>query len=248
MLNIIVPMAGLGSRFSKAGYTDPKPLIPVHTKRMIQVVIENLKPSCEHKFTFIVREEHIAQYKLDTYLTQWVPNCNIIELNHTTEGAACTVLKARDVINNDSPAMIANCDQYIDCNIDDYLEAMGSNDGLIMTFKDDSDKWSYIEYDADKNIVGIVEKVVVSDDATTGIYNFAKGSDFVKYADAMIEQDLRVNGEFYVAPVYTMMCQAGSTLEIFNVGKDKDGMYGLGVPSDLEFFLSAPISEFLKDI
>ena len=242
MLNIIIPMAGLGSRFSKAGYTDPKPLIPVHSKRMIQAVIENLTPKCEHKFTFIVRDEHIAKYELDKYLQSWAPNCNIIELDHTTEGAACTVLMAKDIINNDNPIMIANCDQYVDCDIDEYIEAISDYDGLIMTFKDNQDKWSYIEYDENKNIIGVVEKVVVSDDATVGIYNFGRGADFVKYAEDMIAKDQRVNGEFYVAPVYTNMCGDNKKLTIFNI----DGMYGLGVPDDLEFFLSHEISSRFK--
>jgi len=242
MLNIIIPMAGLGSRFSKAGYTDPKPLIRIHSKQMIQIVIENLTPNCEHKFTFIVRDEHISKYGLDKYLKQWAPNCNIIELDHKTEGPACTVLMARDIINNNNPIMIANCDQYVDCNIDDYINKIGDNDGLIMTFKDNQDKWSYIEYDDDKNIIGVVEKVVVSDDATTGIYNFAKGLDFVKYADDMIANEQRVNGEFYVAPVYTNMCNDNKKLTIFNI----DGMYGLGVPDDLEYFLKNEISNKIK--
>ena len=239
MLNIVIPMAGLGSRFAEQGYKDPKPLIPVYGKPMIQVVIENLTPKTSHRFTFIVRREHNEDYNLDAYLKQWAPDCLIIELDKVTEGAACTVLKAQDVINNSDALMIANCDQYVDCSIDDYLNSMKTADGLIMTFKDSDPKWSFIDYDAHGKICGVVEKVVVSDDATVGIYNFAKGADFVHYAQQMIDNNQRVNGEFYVAPVYTSMIQDGKAIKIHNI----NGMHGLGTPNDLNSFLAHDISK-----
>lgn len=241
MLNIVIPMAGLGSRFAKVGYKDPKPLIPVHNKRMIQVVIENLTPKCDHQFTFIVRDTHVVDYQLDTYLKKWSPNCNIIPLDHTTQGAACTVLMAEQYIDNEVPLMIANCDQYVDCSIDEYLKSMGNHNGLVMTFKDNDPKWSFIDYDDNGNIVGVVEKQVVSDDATVGIYNFAHGADFVKYAKTMIEKDIRVNNEFYVAPVYTEMLSDNKTITTHTI----KGMHGLGTPDDLELFLANGISNIL---
>ena len=121
MLNIVIPMAGHGSRFSKAGYVDPKPLIPVLGKPMIELVIDNLKPSCEHRFIFICQTEHLHNYPLRSLLEAKAQGCHIIEVSAVTEGAACTVLLAKHYIDNADQLMIANCDQYINVNINQYL-------------------------------------------------------------------------------------------------------------------------------
>ena len=145
MLNIVIPMAGRGSRFADAGYTDPKPLIPVHGKPMIKVVVENLKPTVEHRFIFLCQNQHIKDYGLEEKLHSYADNVEIVGIDGVTEGQVCTVLKAREFIDNDEPLMTANSDQYIDFDINDYLSHMGSQglDGLIMTMKADDPKWSY---------------------------------------------------------------------------------------------------------
>ncbi|MCL6707217.1 glycosyltransferase family 2 protein [Pseudomonas sp. R2.Fl] len=242
MLNIVVPMAGHGSRFAKAGYTLPKPLLPVHGIPMIQLVIENLRPSVEHRFIFICQAAHVRDFGLDERLRTWAPGCTVLLVDKVTEGAACTVLLARDVIDNDDPMMIANCDQYVDVDIDDYLAAMDGLDGLIMTMSADDPKWSYVSFGADGCIDNVVEKQVISNHATVGIYNYRRGSDFVKYADRMIERDFRVNGEFYVAPVYNFMIEDGLKLGAFSIGSVDAGMYGLGIPEDLISFQKLPLS------
>ncbi len=243
MLNIVVPMAGRGSRFAKEGYELPKPLIPVQGYPMIQVVIENLRPAKPHRFHFLILREHDVTYGLAESLRGWAPNCSIIYVDEVTEGAACTVLLARDSIDNASPLMIANCDQYIDASIDAYLADMDGADGLIMTMWADDDKWSFVRRDETGRVVEVIEKVVVSDEATVGIYNFARGSDFVRCADAMIAADNRVNGEFYVAPVYSALAQEGATIRCHSIGKVGAGMHGIGVPDDLKAFEAGPISK-----
>jgi dTDP-glucose pyrophosphorylase len=250
MLNIVVPMAGRGSRFAKEGFTDPKPLIPLVDKRMIQVVINNLKPNTPHRFIFICQKQHVVDYKLDILLEEWAPNCKIVAIEGITEGAACTVLCAEELINNDDPLMIANSDQWVDVDINDYLNEISENnlDGLIMTMKANDPKWSYVELDDSCQVTRVVEKVVVSDEATVGIYNYKKGSTFCQYAKKMLERNERSNGEFYVAPVYTYMYEdENAKIGIYNVGKEGDGMYGLGIPSDLEFFLSLNVSQKALD-
>lgn len=243
MLNIVVPMAGRGSRFAKEGYTLPKPLIPVKGFPMIQVVIENLRPSMPHRFHFLILREHDETYGLAAKLKDWAPGCSIVFVDEVTEGAACTVLLARDLIDSDDPLMIANCDQYIDASMDAYLADMGDADGLIMTMWADDDKWSFVRRDATGRVVEVVEKVVVSDEATVGIYNFARGADFVKGADAMIAADARVNGEFYVAPVYSQMADAGADIRCHSIGKNGAGMHGIGVPADLVAFEESAVSD-----
>lgn len=247
MLNIVLPMAGHGSRFAKAGYVDPKPLIPMGGKPMIEVVIDNLRPSRPHRFIFLCQQAHLDQYGLGARLQAISPGCAVVPVAQVTEGAACTVLLARELIDNDQPLMIANCDQYIDARIDDYLADMDARglDGLIMTMTADDPKWSFVRLDGQGEIVEVVEKQVVSDEATVGIYNYARGSDFVAAADNMIAQDLRVNGEFYVAPAYNELIARGRKLGYYNIGRDRAGMYGLGVPDDLRYFLAHPLGQAL---
>ncbi|HDT5220580.1 TPA: glycosyltransferase family 2 protein [Enterobacter roggenkampii] len=250
MLNIVVPMAGRGSRFAKEGYVDPKPLIKLKDKRMIQVVINNLTPSLPHRFIFICQRQHVIDYSLDRYLKEWAPNSEVICIDGITEGAACTVMCAEELINNDEPLMIANSDQWIDIDINDYLNYMKHEDldGLIMTMKADDPKWSYAEMNENNHVTRVVEKEVVSDEATVGIYNYKKGADFCRSVKRMIALDQRSNGEFYVAPAYTLMYEnEGAKIGIYNIGEEANGMYGLGIPADLELFLSLDVSRKALD-
>jgi len=211
---------------------------------MIRLVIENLKPRQNHRFIFICQQAHIARYQLRRFLSEWSGDCIVIPLEGLTEGAACTVLAAKAHIDNDEPLMIANSDQYVDTDIDAYIEALqeGDLDGLIMTMKADHPKWSYVRMSDRGHVTEVVEKVVVSDEATVGIYNFRRGADFVRAAESMIVEDRRVNGEFYVAPTYNALIEAGRRVGIHNIGAEGAGMYGLGVPDDLNRFLALDIS------
>ncbi len=242
MLNIVIPMAGAGSRFAKDGYQDPKPLIKINGVPMIRVVIENLRPSLPHRFIFICQRAHVAQYELKAKLQAWAPGAEIVEIDGMTEGAACTVLLASALIDNGAPLMIANSDQYIDIDIDDYLAGLdaGQLDGLIMTMRATDPKWSFVGLDAQQLVTRVVEKEAISDEATVGIYNFRRGADFVRAARQMIARDLRVNNEFYVAPAYNQLIEEGAQVGIFNVGEEAAGMYGLGIPADLHLFHSLP--------
>ena len=243
MLNIVIPMAGAGSRFAKAGFADPKPLIPVFGKPMIQVVIDNLTPACEHRFIFICQRTHVKEYGLREKLARFAPGAELIEIDGLTEGAACTVLKAADLIDSQNPLMIANSDQYVDTNINQYLaiESGRHLDGLIMTMKATHPKWSFAATDDAGFVTLVAEKDPISDDATVGIYNFAHGADFVLAANQMIARDLRVNGEFYVAPVYNEMIGRGAKIGIANIGDDQgNGMFGIGTPEDLRLFIDNP--------
>jgi NDP-sugar pyrophosphorylase family protein len=243
MLNIVIPMAGRGSRFAEVGYTLPKPLIPVHGIEMIRLVIGNLRPNQPHRFIFLCLQEHIDTYQVDARLAEWAPGCIVVPVRAVTEGAACTVLLSREYIDSDDPLMIGNSDQWVDVSIDDYLAALGDDDGLIMTMWADHPKWSYVRLGDEDAIVEVVEKEVVSNEATVGIYNFRHGREFVAAADAMIARNFRVNGEFYVAPAYNELIATGKKLAFYNVGQEYDGMYGIGIPSDLEKFESFPVSQ-----
>lgn len=244
MLNIVIPMAGAGSRFAKAGYADPKPLIKVHGMPMIEVVVRNLTPSVPHRFIFVCQREHSQRYALAPLLSRIAPGSTSVLIDGLTEGAACTVLLACELIDNGDALMIANSDQYIDFRIDDYLADMHDRqlDGLIMTMAGSDPKWSFARVDEAGLVREVAEKKPISEHATVGIYNFRRGSDFVAAARQMIAKDLRTNGEFYVAPAYNEMTSGGARVGIHNIGTDGSGMHGIGTPQDLDIFLALPLS------
>lgn len=235
-------MAGRGSRFAKAGYDRPKPLILIKNKPMIEVVIDNLRPKCPYQFIFLCLEEHIKKYSLEKFLPLLEPHSVIVPVKEVTEGAACTVLLAKSFIDNNEPLMIANSDQYIDYSIDDYLAKGSGVDGLIMTMTAHEDKWSFLKFDDQHFVTEVKEKEVISEEATVGIYNFSKGCDFVYAAQQMIQKNIRTNNEFYVAPVYNEMIKNGKKITYCNIG---NGMHGLGTPEDLNLFLKTEIYKTL---
>lgn len=230
MLTIVIPMAGNGSRFAVAGYRDPKPLIPVDGKPMIQWVVENLWVS-DARFVFIIRADYPPSCR--DFLYQIAPGCTVITVDKVTEGAACTVLLARDLINNDQPLLIANSDQYLDgFDASTFIKLNGA-DGKISTFDGGRHpKWSYAKVE-NGLVTEVREKDPFSDHATTGIYLWARGSDFVQSAEQMIAKNIRVNNEFYTVPSYNEAIQAGLKITIEPCKK----MWGLGVPEDLKVFL-----------
>ena len=232
-LNILIPMAGAGSRFTQAGYTFPKPLIDVQGKPMIQVVAENL--NIKANFIYIVQKEHRQKYNLDTLLNLVTPNCKVVEVDELTEGAACTALLAKDFIDNDAPLFFANSDQFVEWDSNEFFYKMNENeaDGGIVTFKSTHPKWSFAKTDEQGLVTEVAEKNPISDLATVGFYYWKHGSDFVKYAEQMINNNIRVNGEFYVCPVYNEAIQDSKEIRTFNINK----MWGLGTPEDLKYYL-----------
>jgi beta-phosphoglucomutase-like phosphatase (HAD superfamily)/dTDP-glucose pyrophosphorylase len=232
-MNVLIPMAGAGSRFANAGYTFPKPLIEVDGKPMIQVVVENL--NIEANYTFIVQKEHYEKYSLQYLLNLIAPNCNIVQVDGLTEGAACTTLLAKEFIDNDAPLVMANSDQFVEWNSNECLYAFNADgiDGGIVSFKATHPKWSYAKVGEDGFVSEVAEKKPISDNATVGIYFWKKGSDYVKYAEQMIEKNIRTNNEFYVCPVFNEAIQDGKKIRI----KDIQKMWGIGTPEDLNYFL-----------
>jgi len=232
-LNILIPMAGAGSRFEKAGYTFPKPLIEVRKKPMIQVVVENL--NIKANYIYVVQKSHREQYNLDALLSLITPGCKIVETEGMTEGAACTALLAKEHINSDAPLFFANSDQFVEWDSNEFMYKMNETDadGGIVSFTATHPKWSFAKIDEQGLVTEVAEKNPISDIATVGYYYWKHGSDFVKYAEQMINKDVRVNNEFYVCPVFNEAIGDGKQIRTFNV----DGMWGLGTPEDLDYYL-----------
>ncbi|MEX0598441.1 MAG: HAD hydrolase-like protein [Candidatus Paceibacterota bacterium] len=233
-LNVLIPMAGLGSRFSQAGYTFPKPLIDVNGKPMIQVVVENL--NIEANYIYIVQKKDYEKYNMKQLLNMLTSNCKIVVIDGLTEGAAVTTLKAKEYINNNNHLLIANSDQFIEWNSNEIMYAFAADqiDAGILTFKSLHPKWSYAKLDNNGFVSEVAEKNPISDNATVGIYYWSKGSEYVRYAEQMISKNIRTNNEFYVAPVFNEAIADGKRVRI----KEVKSMHGLGVPEDLQAFLN----------
>lgn len=240
-LNILIPMAGRGSRFEAQGYTFPKPLIDVKGKPMIQVVVDNL--NIKAKYTFIVQKDHYEKYNLKYLLNLIVPNCNIVQVDGITEGAACTTLLAKKFIDNDQPLLMANSDQFVEWDSSKILYAFSNSesDGGILTFPSSHPKWSYAKLNDKGYVIEVAEKKPISNNATVGIYWWKKGSEYVKYAERMINKNIRTNNEFYVCPVFNEAIKDQKKITIKEI--EKDGMWGIGTPEDLNNFLKNYIGE-----
>lgn len=231
-LNVLIPMAGYGSRFAAAGYTFPKPLIEVHGKPMIQVIVDNI--NIDANYIFICLREHYEKFNLKQLLNLISKDCKIIIVDKVTEGAACTSLLAKEFIDNDNSLLIANSDQFIEWDSSAVMYHFSSEhiDAGILTFENCHPKWSYVR--TENNLVKeVAEKKVISTEATVGIYYWRHGKDYVKYAEQMIAKNLRVNGEFYVCPVFNEAIADGKKVYTKCINK----MLGLGTPEDLMYFL-----------
>lgn len=233
-MQILIPMAGEGSRFSSAGYINPKPLIDVNGLPMIARVIENLK--FDANYIFLVREKHLIEFPELEPILKKITNGNykIVKVNKLTEGAACTALLAKDVVDLDDDLLIANSDQIIDYSKDNFITLKQHSllDSIVFVFNDSNPKWSFVKLN-NGLVCEVAEKNPISNIATCGIYWYRKSRYFFDGAKEMIAKDIRVNNEFYIAPVYNELISQGKTLAPFYVNK----MHGIGIPEDLERYL-----------
>lgn len=243
MLNIVIPIAGQGSKFRDAGYKQSKPFILVDKLPMVQKVIWNLAPPRESKVIVICLEkdyDECLKTLVDTFSewdTDWI-SYQIVKIPVVTEGTVCTVLKAKSLINNNDELVIANCDQlvlqpyYFQESIKFYRTYKA--DGGILCFYQNQPIWSYVKLSNRGMVLKVVEKEVISNFATVGIYYYRRGSDFVKNAEEMIRRNLRCKGEFYVAPIYNFMLKKRGTKILPWLAND---VYGLGSPEYLQKYL-----------
>lgn len=249
-INVIIPAAGEGSRFAKAGWKSPKPFIDVNGKMMVEHVIDNVAPE-PYKKTLLLRKAHIeASPEKAARLS--AAGADILSVDELTEGTACTVLLGRQVFDNDDPMMVANSDQLVDFDVKAYVDDCLNRelDGSILVFRDKfmDPKWSFAKVDESGLVTEVAEKKVISDLATVGIYFFTRGSDFVKAAVDMIARNDRVNNEFYTCPVYNYMIKNGAKIGVYEV--EFEDMKGLGIPDDLNGYLAeinAPASTDAPD-
>lgn len=231
--NILIPMAGLGSRFAEQGYVLPKPLIDVDGAPMIQRVVDSL--GIDGRYIFIVQKSHYDKYNLREELFKIAPGSEVVVIDGITDGAARTTLFAKDLIDNDSPLIIANSDQIVEWSAEEFVQLTVDPNfsGAIALFKATDSKWSYAQI-KDDYVSRVAEKVVISDNASVGIYGWKHGHDYVRFANQMIAKGIRTNNEFYICPVYNEAIEQGHKIHPYFIGK----MHGVGTPEDLLEYLN----------
>jgi dTDP-glucose pyrophosphorylase len=234
-VNIVMPMAGRGSRFAEVGHDVPKPLIDVRGRPMYAWAMDSLPLALARRVIFICLAEHLEHRALADDIRSRYASLDpiIISLDHVTEGQACTVLVGREHIANDQPLIIYNADTYSRSGIEQRLRTLPRDvDGILAVFRAPGDKWSFARTDDSGRVVETAEKRRISEWATTGLYHFVRGNDFVRHAEAMIAANERERGEFYVAPVYNRLVAAGANIRI----DVADEVWVLGTPEDLADF------------
>jgi UDP-N-acetylglucosamine diphosphorylase / glucose-1-phosphate thymidylyltransferase / UDP-N-acetylgalactosamine diphosphorylase / glucosamine-1-phosphate N-acetyltransferase / galactosamine-1-phosphate N-acetyltransferase len=236
MINIVIPIAGAGSKFAKAGYRVPKPFIDIKGETMIERVLDGLHMD-NARFILIARTEHLESNKDVIKRIQEKHSATFLTVNELTDGAACTVLLAKDLIDNDTSLFLADCDHIPELSMYDFIKDVQERklDGSIMTFTDSDPKWSFTKIDEERHVVEVREKEPISGHANVGFYFWTRGSDFVKAAENMIQKNDRVSSEFYVAPAYNYGISDGLRFGIYEV--DISQINEVGTPEDLKKFL-----------
>lgn len=242
-MHLVVPMAGLGSRFSSRGYTTPKPLLPVGKVRLFELVISNLISDSIDAITFIAPRNFQIRDDIESLEQKFSRKVSLVEIDYVTEGPASTVELALPKLDLDAPLVVANSDQYLDCKLTDFYADVLDDEysGAVVTMTDSDPKWSYAEVSKEGMITRIVEKEVISNYATAGVYGFRKAEYFFDGLDKMKSKSDKVNGEYYVGPVYNYLDLSKGPIKNSYVGNVNDVMFGLGTPEDYEFFLKSPI-------
>ena len=234
-MNIVMPMAGRGSRFAQIGIATPKPLIDVRGRPMYAWAMDSLPLKLASRVIFLCLAEHLREPALEEDIRRRYGSLDpeIISLDEVTEGQACTVLKARQWIDSDEPLLIYNADTYCRTSLAERLPRLPEQvDGLLGVFHAHGDKWSFARADSTGQVFETAEKRRISDWASTGLYYFRRGHDFVAHAEAMIAAGERVNGEFYVAPIYNRLIAAGGQVHV----DPAEEVWVLGTPEDLRHF------------
>jgi NDP-sugar pyrophosphorylase family protein len=239
-LNLVIPAAGLGSRFRATGNATPKPLIDISGLPMIAWVVGNFELNSEDEIWVISQKHDALPSRLNESFSKLVNKVHFIEIEGLTDGAATTLQKVLDQIPPHEPVICANSDQYVSADLEEFVDSIrGSHaDGQILTMAAEGNKWSYIERDQSNEIIRVVEKIEVSNEATVGIYGWksvAVASDSIA---KMKSDEFKVNGEYYVAPSYTYIVNGGGRISTTNIGNIENDVHGLGTPEDLAIFLT----------
>ena len=226
-MNIVIPMAGLGSRFSDAGYTTPKPFIEIEGKPMILEAVNTL--GFEGNYIFIIRKDEYIKNKMKEIF----PNSQIIEVDYLTDGPASSVMLAKEFINNDEELIVANCDQIMWWDAETVIKQIRvmDYDGVVVTYHETTPKNSYARINRRGYVTKMAEKQVISNVSLNGIHYWKKGKYFVESTESMVEKNIRFNNEFYVSLTYNQMIEKGLKIGIYHIPNEFHN--AVGTPDDL---------------
>ena len=237
--NLLLPIAGKAQRFLDEGYTMPKPLIMSKDKHIIDWSMDSFDTN-DCNVIFAVRLEHINNFSIDDILRRkFGEDIKIVVVDRVTDGSVSTCLLAKDLIDNELPLIIYTPDVYFEDTFNP-TEIDAALDGFLLTFKANSPAHSYVELDDSGLATRTAEKEVISENAAVGVYYYRTGSMFVKYAEEMIEKNIRTKNEFYICPMYNLLIRDGLKVGISQVKK----MHVLGTPAELEFFVNHVTNRF----
>jgi len=242
-IQVVIPMAGLGTRFVQDGYSIPKPILPIGNLKMIEVVLQNLTSNHVEKVVIVTKTEISQASSLPQLLSKYPFEVKIILIDETTDGPATTCVLAKNQLDMDKPLVIANSDQFLDTDMELEYDRwdVTTTDGIIWAMEDSSPKWSYVRTDTNGFAQEVREKIVISNLATCGVYAYSRAIEFFDAYDKMVATNDRTNNEFYVAPTYNYLIADGKRILVRDLGKAGTVMHGLGIPEDYEAFLLSGI-------
>jgi NDP-sugar pyrophosphorylase family protein len=241
-LNLVLPAAGLGSRFQQVGEVRPKPLIPVFGIPMIAWVLLNFPLENVDKIWIISQRKDAIPEALNDLTSKFPFEIGFLEIDGLTEGPASTVNLVLETLPDSDGVIVANTDQFVFSDLAPFVEIVrsGRSQGQIVTMRASSNAWSYVGRDSSGLINQVVEKIEISNEATVGIYGWSNARDAKNAFLNTFELDIRTNNEFYVAPTYNFMLEQQKIVETYLVGDHGTAVHGLGTPKDLIAFLDLP--------
>lgn len=233
-MNIVITMAGLGSRFAEAGYEKPKFMIEAKGKTLFEWSLESLRSffSFENNFVFVTRSElHARPFILEKCDKLGLKNVTIVELDAATDGQATTAFLGIAHCDVNSELLIYNIDTYIEPG--QINRSILKGDGSIPCFHADGTHWSFVREEGGK-VVEVVEKQRISDNCSLGVYYFKSCRIFNDFYSRFVKND-QSNREKYIAPMYQYMIDEGLTVTYSLIEPNK--VHVLGTPEELQSFL-----------
>lgn len=236
-MTVIITMAGLGSRFRKAGYNCPKYMIEAKGKTLFDWSMDSLVGYNKKvsKYIFVVRKEDNSEKFIREHMaTYGISNIEIIGIDYLTDGQATTCMLAIPYCNPDEEIMVYNIDTYVEPNEMKYEDIFG--DGHIPCFHAEGDHWSFAKLDERGNVIEVREKQRISDNCTLGAYYFKSARLYKKlYEEYYADGSKMEKNEKYIAPLYNYMIEKGMKVTISIVDAKK--VHVLGTPEELTAFL-----------
>jgi NDP-sugar pyrophosphorylase family protein len=231
---VVMPMAGRGSRFSSKGFAKPKPLIEVAGKPMFEWALQSLKGLEVRLLIVIALKDHEYNFEISKKLSQiWIGQFQLITIEGVTEGQLCTVLTAEELINRDEGVLIISSDTMVVSEIAKDIQNIKKGvKGLISVLNLPGEQWSFAKTNLEGIVTEVAEKKRISDHASTGMYYFSSGEEFIKFGKKMILENKRTNGEFYIIPVYNELIAHQKIVGISFANE----MWDMGTPEAKEIF------------